>query len=141
MSRTEWINHSDQERLYRYVTEISTKEPVFPHWREELGSYFIEGDARPGARFPDLMPYTGQSLLACQERLRELWGRAGHDRQDLLIKIVLAAAMKNEPFPLTEQEAGEAYPRPDVAGAVETEAATEIDEPGKKLASIFVYEF
>jgi hypothetical protein len=154
----QWIDLCDQARLCRYADEICRDCHVSDLFRQsETESFFTNTAGRRGKGIPDSMRYEPHTIRGLREKLNLLWENSDLPQKDLLMKIVAAAVLKNDPLPLDYDRrlhewnlaVGRHSAQPVALPAVDTSPASRpagsaADAPADgedPLTSVLVYEF
>jgi hypothetical protein len=96
-----WLELGDVERLCRYANEICRDSQTSDLFRiSEEESHFTDILKRRCNDTPDLMRYEPHTIRGLRDKLNLLWKNSALPQKDVLINIVAAATLKNEPDPL-----------------------------------------
>jgi hypothetical protein len=96
-----WFELGDQERLCRFADEVCRAGHISDMFATNLAeSFFTDIADRHGGGIPDLMRFEPHTIRGLREKFNMLWENSDLPQKDLLIKIVAAAALKNEYEPL-----------------------------------------
>lgn len=137
-----WIDLSGRERLFQYAENFAEAEPsLFSELDGDESSFFSDASERSGAPIQDIESYEPITIATLRENLQRLWQGTHLVDMNLLIKIIIAATMDNEPCRRqhTPRENSHEEAEPDQPDKIEPMqgSAPAISE----LQSAFVYEF
>jgi len=141
------ISLCDKQRLYYYATLSRSGWPEILSGFTDDASYFISCNAGPSSKAPDILKYDLCSVQDYLVGLKEFWRDSVFQDCDLLVRIITASAMKNQPsqedqYPLHYKQSMASYAW-NLGGKELVEEKTEkvITQPSKGKPSAYVYEF